>query len=261
MGANPVNPEDRGPNFAYFRSRVGLDHEKYPDVLEHILPYTFDYENNALLYLPRHLPEPVYGPDTQYYTDKIAEEMMNLVEASQGRAFLLFSSKRMLDAVYNIFLDNLPTYLDFRLLRQGEMNRIELVREFRESEGAILFGLKSFGEGVDIAGDSLSLVVIDKLPFDPPDDPVHEARVAMMKANKENWFGNYVLPQAVLRLKQGLGRLLRTYEDRGVMAILDTRLHTKSYGKLVINALPPAHRTEQLRHVVNFFEANEDPPF
>ncbi|MGZ3611577.1 MAG: helicase C-terminal domain-containing protein, partial [Ktedonobacteraceae bacterium] len=210
VGPNPVNPEDRGPNFAYFRSRVGLDHEKYPDVLEHILPYTFDYENNALLYIPRHLPEPVYGPDTQYYTNKIAEEMMNLVEASQGRAFLLFSSKRMLDAVYNIFLDNLPTYLDFRLLRQGEMNRIELVREFRESEGAILFGLKSFWEGVDIAGDSLSLVVIDKLPFDPPEDPVHEARIAIMKANKENWFGNYVLPQAVLRLKQGLGRLLRT---------------------------------------------------
>ncbi|MGZ6365023.1 MAG: helicase C-terminal domain-containing protein, partial [Ktedonobacteraceae bacterium] len=261
VGPNPVNPEDRGPNFAYFRSRVGLDHEKYPDVLEHILPYTFDYENNALLYIPRHLPEPVYGPDTQYYTNKIAEEMMNLVEASQGRAFLLFSSKRMLDAVYNIFLDNLPTYLDFRLLRQGEMNRIELVQEFRASESAILFGLKSFWEGVDIAGDSLSLVVIDKLPFDPPDDPVHEARVAMMKANKENWFGNYVLPQAVLRLKQGLGRLLRTHEDRGVLAILDTRLHTKSYGKLVINALPPAHRTEQLRHVENFFEANEDPPF
>ncbi len=261
VGPNPVNPEDRGPNFAYFRSRVGLDHEKYPDVLEHILPYTFDYENNALLYLPRHLPEPVYGPDTQYYTNKIAEEMMNLVAASQGRAFLLFSSKRMLDAVYNIFLDNLPSYLDFRLLRQGEMNCIELVQEFRASESAILFGLKSFWEGVDIAGDSLSLVVIDKMPFDPPEDPVHEARVAIMKANKENWFGNYVLPQAVLRLKQGLGRLLRTHEDRGVMAILDTRLHTKSYGKLVINALPPARRTEQLRHVENFFEANSDPPF
>ena len=261
VGPNPVNPEDRGSNFAYFRSRVGLDHEIYPDVLEHILPYTFDYENNALLYLPRHLPEPVYGPDTQFYTNKIAEEMMNLVEASQGRAFLLFSSKRMLDAVYNIFLDNLPTYLDFRLLRQGDMNRIELVQEFRKSEGAILFGLKSFWEGVDIAGDSLSLVVIDKMPFDPPEDPVHEARVAIMKANKENWFGNYVLPQAVLRLKQGLGRLLRTHEDRGVMAILDTRLHTKSYGKLVINALPPARRTEQLRHVENFFEANDDPPF
>src|SRR6266550_2839096 len=207
VGPNPVDPEDRRPNFAYFRSRVGLDHTEYPDVLEHILPYTFDYENNALLYLPRHLPEPVYGPDSHNYTNKIAEEMMRLVEASRGRAFLLFSSKRMLDVVYNIFLDRLPTYLDFRLLRQGEMNRIELVREFRESESAVLFGLKSFWEGVDIVGETLSLVVIDKMPFDPPDDPVHEARVDRMKANKENWFGNYVLPQAVLRLKQGLGRL------------------------------------------------------
>ena len=261
VGPNPVDPEDKRPNFAYFRRRVGLDNAEYPDVLEHILPHTFDYENNALLYLPRHLPEPVYGPDSNNYTNKIAEEMMRLVEASRGRAFLLFSSKRMLDAVYNIFLDRLPTYLDFRLLRQGDKNRIELVREFRESEGAVLFGLKSFWEGVDIAGASLSLVVIDKMPFDPPDDPVHEARVARMKASKENWFGNYVLPQAVLRLKQGLGRLLRSHEDRGVMAILDTRLHTKSYGKLVINALPPARRTDNLKDVQRFFEDDDDIPF
>jgi len=261
VGPNPVDPEDRGPNFAYFRRRVGLDNAEYHDVLEHILPHTFDYENKTLLYLPRHLPEPVYGPDSNDYTKRIAEEMMYLVEASAGRAFLLFSSKRMLDAVYNIFLDRLPTYLDFRLLRQGEMNRIELVREFRKSEGAVLFGLKSFWEGVDIAGESLSLVVIDKLPFDPPDDPVHEARVAKMKANKENWFGNYVLPQAVLRLKQGLGRLLRTQEDRGVMAILDTRLYSKSYGNLVINALPPARRTENLKDVQHFFEEDDDTPF
>ncbi|HXX77133.1 MAG TPA: ATP-dependent DNA helicase, partial [Ktedonobacteraceae bacterium] len=261
VGHNPVDPEDRRPNFAYFRSRVGLDPTDYTDVLEHILPYTFDYENNALLYVPRHLPEPVYGPDTRNYTNKIAEEMMHLVEVSRGRAFLLFSSKRMLDAVYNLFLDCLPTYLDFRLLRQGDMNRIELVREFRESDSAILFGLKSFWEGVDIVGESLSLVVIDKMPFDPPEDPVHEARVARMKANKENWFGNYVLPQAVLRLKQGLGRLLRTHEDRGVMAILDTRLHTKGYGKLVMNALPPASRTEHLKNVEHFFKEYDDTPF
>ncbi len=261
VGPNPVDPGDRGPNFAYFRSRVGLDYAEYPHVQERILPLTFDYERNAMLYLPRHLPEPVYGPESTGYTKALAEEMMHLVEASRGRAFLLFSSKRMLDAVYNIFLDHLPTHLDFPLLRQGELNRIELVRTFRESKGAVLFGLKSFWEGVDIAGEALSLVVIDKMPFDPPDDPVHEARVARMKANGENWFGNYVLPQAVLRLKQGLGRLLRTHDDRGVMAILDTRLHTKGYGKLVINALPPARRTDKLRDVKRFFEEEEDAPF
>jgi ATP-dependent DNA helicase DinG len=261
VGPNPVDPEDKGPNFAYFRRRVGLDATEYPDVLERILPHTFDYESNAMLYLPRHLPVPVFGPDSFDYTNKLAQEMMRLVEASSGRAFLLFSSKRMLDAVYNIFLDRLPTYLEFDLLRQGDFNRIELVRRFRESEAAVLFGLKSFWEGVDIAGETLSLVVIDKMPFDPPDDPVQEARVARMKANGENWFGNYVLPQAVLRLKQGLGRLLRTHEDRGVMAILDTRLHIKGYGKLVINALPPARRTDNLKEIQRFFEEDDDIPF
>jgi Rad3-related DNA helicase/serine/threonine protein kinase len=260
VSPNPNDPGDRGPNFAYYRRRVGLDYTEYPHVLESILPLTFDYEKNALLYLPRHLPEPVYGTESTGYTRALAEEMMRLVEASRGRSFLLFSSKRMLNAVYNIFLDNLPLHLDFDLLRQGDYNRIELVRRFRESDGAVLFGLKSFWEGVDIPGEALSLVVIDKMPFDPPDDPVHEARVAKMKASGENWFGTYVLPQAVLRLKQGLGRLLRTHEDRGVMAILDTRLYTKSYGKLVINALPPGRRTDSLRDVERFF-AEEDTPF
>jgi Rad3-related DNA helicase/serine/threonine protein kinase len=260
VGPNPNDPGDRGPNFAYYRRRVGLDYTEYPHVLESILPLTFDYEKNALLYLPRHLPEPVYGPESNGYTKAIAEEMMRLVEASRGRAFLLFSSRRMLNAVYNIFLDYLPVHLDLDLLRQGDYNRIELVRAFKKSEGAVLFGLKSFWEGVDIPGETLSLVVIDKMPFDPPDDPVHEARVAQMKASGENWFGTYVLPQAVLRLKQGLGRLLRTHEDRGVMAILDARLYTKSYGKLVINALPPARRTGSLRDVERFF-AEEDTPF
>ena len=255
IGPNPVHPEDRGPNFAYFRRRVGLDHLIYPDVQERILPLAFDYEHNAVLYIPRHLPEPVYGsgPEAIRYMKSITHEMMKLVEASRGRAFLLFSSKRMLEDVYNEFCQLLPSHLDYPLLRQGDMTRLELTRTFRETEGAVLFGLKSFWEGVDIAGEALSLVVIDKMPFDPPDDPVHEARVAQMKAAGENWFGLYVLPQAVLRLKQGLGRLLRTHEDRGVMAILDTRLHTKGYGKLVVNALPPAHRTSSLRDVERFF--------
>jgi Rad3-related DNA helicase len=140
------------------------------------------------------------------------------------------------------------------LLRQGdEMSRAEMTRRFRTEEGSVLFGLKSFWEGVDIAGDALSLVVIDKLPFGTPDDPVHEARVNQMKANGENWFGSYVLPQVVLLLKQGVGRLLRTSEDRGVMAILDTRLLTKGYGREVINALPPARRIMNINDVESFF--------
>ncbi len=249
IGPNPAHPEEKGPNFAYFRRRIGLDPLERSDVLESILPLTFDYESNALLYLPRDLPEPAYGQGNDDYMKAIAREMYKLVKLSRGRAFLLFSSKRMLDRAYELMSPHLP----YPLLKQGDMTRLELTRRFREEEGAVLFGLKSFWEGIDIAGEALSLVVIDKLPFDPPDDPVHEARVAQMKAAGENWFGIYVLPQAVLRLKQGLGRLLRTRDDRGVMAILDTRLHTKGYGKLVLNALPPARRTNSLRDVERFF--------
>jgi Rad3-related DNA helicase/serine/threonine protein kinase len=260
IGPDPARPEVKGPNFAYFRRRVGLDANDYPAVQERILPLTFDYVNRALLYLPRHLPEPAYGtgPAAQEYSKAIGREMMKLVEISRGRAFLLFSSKRMLDEVYELFQSELPAQLTFPLLRQGDMTRMELVRSFREREGAVLFGLKSFWEGVDIAGEALSLVVIDKLPFDPPDDPVHEARVAQMKAAGENWFSIYVLPQAVLRLKQGLGRLLRTHDDRGVMAILDTRLHTKGYGKQIVRALPPARRAMTLEAVARFFQEDND---
>ncbi len=259
-GPNSANPEQKGPNFAYFRKRVGLNPEDVPEVLESILPLTFDYEQNALLYLPRQIPEPAYGdgPAAQTYTRAIAREMGGLIRRSRGRAFLLFSSKRMLDDCFHFMNDeyeNLTRGMEqgFTFLKQGDMTRLELTRKFRESDQAVLFGLKSFWEGVDIAGDALSLVVIDKLPFDPPDDPVHEARVAKMKAAGENWFGTYVLPQAILRLKQGIGRLLRSREDRGVMAILDARLQTKGYGRMILNALPPARRTSNLRDVDDFF--------
>src|SRR5947209_8043112 len=254
IGPNPARPEEKGPNFAYFRRRTGLDPLERPDVLERILPLAFDYESNALLYVPRDLPAPVYGAGSDDYTKAIAREMYRLVKLSRGRAFLLFSSRRMLDQAYDL----MAPHLDYPLLRQGDMTRLELTRQFREEKGAILFGLKSFWEGVDIAGEALSLVVIDKLPFDPPDDPVHEARIAQMKAAGENWFGIYVLPQAVLRLKQGLGRLLRSRDDRGVMAILDTRIYTKGSGKLVLEALPPARRTASVKDVDRFF--NEEPP-
>ena len=245
--------EEKGPNFSYFRRRIGLDPEERSDVMERILPLTFDYESNALLYLPRHLPAPAYGEGAEDYMTDIAREMYRLVRRSRGRAFLLFSSRRMLDYAYDL----MAPHLDYPLLKQGDATRIELTRRFRAEEGAVLFGLKSFWEGVDIAGDALSLVVIDKLPFDPPDDPVHEARVAQMKAAGENWFGTYVLPQAVLRLKQGIGRLLRSRADRGVMAILDTRLHTKGYGRMVIDALPPARRTSNIQDVTRFFAEEE----
>ncbi|GHP00666.1 ATP-dependent helicase [Reticulibacter mediterranei] len=247
-----VGTAHAGGNFAYFRKQVGLSQADYPTVIERILPLTFDYKTHALLYIPRNLPEPVYGtgPHVEQYTQAIATEMEKLVTASRGRAFLLFSSGRMLDEVYARIAPTLP----FPVLSQrDEMSRAELIRRFRTEPGSVLFGLKSFWEGVDIAGDALSLVVIDKLPFTPTDEPIHEARINLMKARNENWFGGYVLPQVILQLKQGVGRLLRTPHDYGVMALLDTRLVKKGYGREVLNALPPATRVTQIAEVERFF--------
>ncbi len=234
-------------DFAFFRTHVGLDKAR-----EEVLPLTFNYEEQALLYVPRMRLEPAYGSASGPYLEELAGEMGRLVEASNGRAFLLFSSRVALDTV----LHHLEYLLadEYGVIVQGrDLNRLEMLRRFRETPRAVLLGLKSFWEGVDITGETLSLVAIDKLPFDPPDDPVQEARIARMKDSGLNWFGDYVLPQAILRLKQGLGRLLRTQDDRGVMAILDKRLYTKSYGRQVLSALPPARRTSSIDDVRRFF--------
>jgi Rad3-related DNA helicase len=237
-----------GGDFTFFRSRVGLEGAQ-----AETLRYAFDYRSHALLYVPRMRNEPAYGAAGTAYLDELAEEMEQLIEASRGRAFLLFSSQRALQHVLKKLEDG-PTGSQFTFLAQGEgLGRIELTRQFRQRERAVLFGLKSFWEGVDVVGEALSLVVIDKLPFDPPDDPVHEARVNAMKQAGVNWFGGYSLPMATLRLKQGIGRLLRTKDDRGVMAILDKRLYTKSYGAETLRALPPATRTADIAEVRRFF--------
>lgn len=253
-GTAQVRRQGRSP-FVYFRERVGLDRS---EVQECVLPHVFEYQRNALLYLPspQALPEPVSiqnwsGEQEQHerYLQKLTEEMWSLVQASRGRAFLLFASRRMLDECYA----RLGPRLSYPLWRQGELPRAELVRRFREEQGSVLFGLKSFWEGVDIVGDALSLVVIDKLPFAPPDDPVEQGRVKRMRERGQNWFGEFVLPRVIIDLKQGMGRLLRTDTDRGVVALLDTRLSTKGYGRQVLDELPPARRTHTLEDVRAFF--------
>jgi Rad3-related DNA helicase len=235
-------------DFSFFRSRVGL--KSSHDVT---LPYAFDYPTAALLYLPRLKCEPAFGDASGLYLNEMAEQMRLLVAASDGRAFLLFSSQRALEQVYQRIGVGFEQAGYTTLVQGRDFARGELLRQFRERERAILFGLKSFWEGVDVPGEALSLVVIDKLPFDPPDDPVQEARVNRMKAEGANWFGGYVLPNAILRLKQGVGRLIRTRDDRGVMAILDKRIYTKGYGRQVMLALPPARRTESMEDVRRFF--------
>ncbi len=239
-------------DFSFFRSRVGLEGSR--DVT---LPYAFDYPEVARLYIPRLRYEPLYGPASGPYLDEMGEQMRSLVEASEGRAFLLFSSQRALEEVYGRIGADLEVDGYATLVQGRDFARSELLRQFRERERAVLFGLKSFWEGVDVPGDALSLVVIDKLPFDPPDDPVQEARVARLKAEGANWFGAYVLPNAILRLKQGVGRLIRTRDDRGVMAILDKRIQTKGYGRQVLLALPPARRISDIQAVRAFFDGAE----
>ncbi|HET9980558.1 MAG TPA: helicase C-terminal domain-containing protein, partial [Ktedonobacterales bacterium] len=239
--------------FTFFRERAGL-----PASPEAVLPLTFDYRTHALLYVPRLRHEPAFGAASGPYLDEMASEMASLVEASEGRAFLLFSSFSALEGVLGRIEEQLRDD-GYTALAQGrELSRMALLEDFRTSPRAVLFGLKSFWEGVDVQGEALSLVVIDKLPFDPPDDPVHEARINQMKAAGVNWFGEYVLPQAILRLKQGIGRLLRTRDDRGVMAILDKRLYTKSYGRQVLAALPPARRVTDIEDVRAFFASGGD---
>ena len=173
-----------------------------------------------------------------------------LLVASRGRAFLLFTSHRALQGMAELLADRLP----YPLFIQGEQPRSILLEQFRRSGQGILLGTASFWEGVDVIGAALSLVVIDKLPFAAPDDPVIEARSDALRRDGGNPFTQLFLPQAVIALKQGAGRLIRDVNDRGVLVICDPRLRTRSYGRVFLESLPPMHQTDDRGHVVEFFE-------
>ncbi len=238
----------------FWRQRVGC-----PSAEELIVGSPFDFARNSLLYLPndadRFDPTQARTPaGRSRYPADLADRITTLVDAAGGRAFLLFTSVSMLRQVYGLIGDALrQRYL---VLVQGEQNRPELVRQFKANGRAVLFGVKSFWEGVDVQGEALSLVVIDKLPFPPPDDPVWAAKCEAINARRGNdwaWFNELAIPNAVIQLKQGFGRLIRTRSDRGVVALLDGRLATKPYGKRIIQALPPAARTRRLDDVRAFY--------
>jgi ATP-dependent DNA helicase DinG len=210
----------------------------------------FDYATQALLYLPRGLPP----PNSRAHPDAVVAAALPVLQASGGRAFLLFTTLRALTVARDLLAEAFAREgLAWPLLVQGEGSRSELLSRFRELGNAVLLGSQSFWEGVDVAGDALSLVVIDKLPFAPPDDPLLAARLERLRQEGGNAFLDYQLPQAVISLKQGAGRLIRTEADRGVLMICDPRLVDKPYGRKIWRSLPPMRRTRELSEVQAFF--------
>lgn len=232
-------------DFAHYCAEMGL-----ADAESAAWDSPFDYGQQAVLYAPTGLPD----PNTFAYTEAVIRAAFPVVEASGGRAFFLCTSLRAMRRAYDLLQEHLQRAgLDFPLLMQGEGSKNELLERFRRLGNAILVGSQSFWEGVDVRGEALSLVVIDKLPFAPPDDPVLSARIERMKAEGRNAFMDYQLPRAVINVKQGAGRLIRDETDRGVLMICDPRLVGKHYGKRIWRSLPPMKRTRELDEVLAFF--------
>ncbi|MCP5268701.1 MAG: ATP-dependent DNA helicase [Zoogloeaceae bacterium] len=210
----------------------------------------FDYPSQAVLYVPQGLPE----PNSPGFIEAVANAAFPVLKASGGRAFFLCTSLRAMRRTHELLKEKLEDAgLDYPLLLQGEGSKNELLERFRRLGNAVLVGSQSFWEGVDVRGEALSLVVIDKLPFAPPDDPVLSARIERMNREGRNAFMEYQLPRAVINVKQGAGRLIRDESDRGVLMICDPRLISKPYGKRVWRSLPPMKRTRELSEVVDFF--------
>jgi ATP-dependent DNA helicase DinG len=205
----------------------------------------FDYENNALMWLPDQVPE----PRDMDFVPALLDQVVPVLQASGGRAFLLFTSHRSLRKAAELLADR----VNFPLFVQGSQPRSLLLEQFRDSGQGVLLGSASFWEGVDVIGEALSLVVIDKLPFAAPDDPVMEARSNALRRAGGNPFTQLYLPQAVIALKQGAGRLIRDVTDRGVLVVCDPRIRTKSYGKVFLESLPPMKQAASRTEVEQFF--------
>jgi ATP-dependent DNA helicase DinG len=228
-------------DFRHFANQLGLH-----DVACMQLPSPFAYDKQALFYVPRGVPD-TSSPE---YTQAVLEAALPVLRASRGRAFVLFTSHRALKEA----AEWLPRQLDFPFLVQGTMAKAELLRRFREAGNAVLLGTGSFWEGVDVRGEALSCVIIDKLPFASPGEPVVAARIDAYKARGRNPFISYQLPSAIIAMKQGAGRLIRDVDDFGVLMVCDPRLVGRPYGQLFLQSLPPMRRTRDLGEVQGFFE-------
>ena len=234
-------------SFAHFARRLGLE-----EAATLQLDSPFDYRNNALFYVPQGLPEPAH----EAYTDRVLDEAERIIRACGGRTFVLFTSYRALHIAQRRLRDS----CGFPLLVQGSAPRNELLERFRELGNAVLLGTSSFWEGVDVRGEALSCVIIDKLPFASPGDPVLQARIDALRERGGNPFMDEQLPHAVITLKQGVGRLIRDVNDRGVLVICDPRLLSKRYGRVFLNSLPDMQRTRDFAQVAAFFRGAAQSP-
>jgi ATP-dependent DNA helicase DinG len=233
-----------GGGFEYMRGRLGLEYAR-----EVVLPSHFDYQSQAVFYVPPDLPD----PRTPQFVSKAADRIRRLLEITRGRAFVLFTSYAQMNEVYQRLLGE----LEFPMLLQGDAPKTALLQEFRITPNAVLFATSSFWQGVDVQGEQLSCVIIDRLPFAVPSDPVVAARVKSIDAGGGNAFFDYQVPAAVITLKQGFGRLIRSLHDRGVLVLLDNRILKKQYGNVFVESLPPYRRTTDVKVVEEFFGVSD----
>jgi len=228
-------------HFDYLKQRLGLDM-----VRERVLPQEFDFREQAVLYIPERLPD---VRDAAFQA-RAAEEIIGLLEITEGRAFCLFTSyTQMRDS-----FERVKPRVDFPLLLQGTAPRSVLLERFKTTPNAVLFATSSFWQGVDVPGAQLSCVIIDRLPFAVPNDPIVAARVRALKEDGRDAFSEYQVPEAVLALKQGFGRLIRSRSDRGVLAILDNRIRRMRYGRIFFESLPDYTTTGDLAAVERFMQ-------
>jgi ATP-dependent DNA helicase DinG len=239
-----------GGEFSYFLERLGLDSET--ETLSLASP--FDYQGRTMLYIPGHDQQnPFPQPDQEEFIHRIRQEIHNLLLLTKGRALVLFTSLYAMKKVHDYLAENLP----YPVLIQGEAPRNILLQTFQQQTHSVLLAVASFWEGIDVPGESLSCVIIDKLPFEVPSDPVIMARINKLRQEGENPFMHFQLPRAILALRQGIGRLMRASTDKGLLAILDIRLFTKKYGNLFLKSMPASPVSRSMAEVELFFK-NKD---
>jgi ATP-dependent DNA helicase DinG len=234
-------------DFTHFTQALGLE-----DAACHSWSSPYDYPAQAMLYVPTGLPQ----PNDSAHTDAVVDAALPLIRANRGRAFVLCTSLRAVGRAAERLKSIFSSAGDpFPVLQQGDAPRPTLLEDFRRAGNAVLVGSHSFWEGIDVKGDALTLVVIDKLPFAPPDDPVLAKRLELLQQQGGNPFMEHQVPQAIIALKQGAGRLIRSETDRGVLMICDTRLIDKPYGRRIWQSLPPMRRSRAEADVIAFLES------